>query len=433
MTQHPPSGTLLAKAYAETPGLPVERCYVGTDAAAQLAVFAKERCGGACLVVSDTNTRAAAAEPVLRALTGGGIAVTEKTFDDPHLDATEALGDAVAEAGTGCDFFVAIGSGTVCDLAKHAGTKNERPVLLFASAASMNGYTSGITAVKVRGLKRTVSCTPALGVFADPAIVAAAPPRMVAAGVADFLSKCSAGADWRTANILRGEYYDEHALRFYEGILEQILDSAEAIGRGEPEAVGVILEALMLSGLSMLVAGSSSPASGGEHLLSHYLDMKQALYGTPHDLHGAQVGVGTVHCLRLWEKVLALDPTTIDPDALVARQPSDEQVREWALADWGDAVGEEVLAQWKEKSLPPDLMRAEIMRFRDGLPEIAESVSRDLLPSRAVEGAIRQAGGPTKPEDMDAPLEEYQNALQFARFIRSRFTILDLAAELGVD
>ena len=433
MVKYAPPGTRLAQALAETPGLPIAHCHVGAGAAAKLAAFATERCGSTCLVVSDEYTRAAAGEPVLKALADAGKTVNEHVLTGAHVDATEALGDAVAEAGAEAGCFVGIGSGTICDLAKHAGTKTERPVLLFATAASMNGYTSGITAVKVRGVKRTVPCTPALGVFADPEVVAAAPPRMVAAGVADFLSKCSAGADWRTANFLRGEYYDEHALRFYEGILEQVLDSAERIGNGEPEAVGVILEALMLSGLSMLVAGSSSPASGGEHLISHYIDMKQALYGTSHDLHGVQVGVGTIHCLRLWEKVLALDPSAIDPDALVAQQPTDDQVREWAVADWGNEVAEEVLDQWKQKSLPRDLMRAEIMGFRDRLPEIAESVNRDLLPSHIVETAIQQAGGPTKPEDMDAPLEEYRKALHYARFIRSRFTILDLAAELGVE
>lgn len=433
MTEFAAPGTRLARAMAETPGLPIARCYVAAGAAPELAAFAKEHCGSACLVVADERTRAAAAEPVMKALADMGKAATEHVLTGEQVDATGALGDAVAEAGGDADFFVGIGSGTVCDLVKHAGTRNERPVLLFATAASMNGYTSGITAVKVRGLKRTVPCRPALGVFADPEVVASAPPRMVAAGVADFLSKCSAGADWRAANLLRGEYYDENALRFYEGILEPVLDCSERIGKGDPEAIGVILEALMLSGLSMLAAGSSSPASGGEHLISHYIDMKEALYGTPNDLHGVQVGVGAIHCLRLWEKVLALDPSAIDPDALVAQQPTDEQVREWAIADWGDEVAEEVLAQWREKSLPRDLMRAEIMGCRDRLPEIAESVRRDLLPSRVVERAIQQAGGPAKPEDMNAPIEEYRNALKFARFIRSRFTILDLAAELGVE
>ncbi|MCC6696705.1 MAG: iron-containing alcohol dehydrogenase [Candidatus Hydrogenedentes bacterium] len=432
MTEKIPSGALLARAYAETPGLPIEVCHIGPDAAQSLADFARAKCGATCLVVSDENTREAAGAPVLETLARGGKNISEKVLGGGHVDATEELGDEVAEAGASSDFLVAVGAGTICDLAKHAGTKLNRPVLAFATAASMNGYTSGITAVKVNGLKRTTPCTPALGVFADPAVIAAAPHRMIAAGVADFLSKCSAGADWRTANFLRGEYYDENALRFYEGILDQVLESAGRVGQGDPEAAGIVLEALLLSGLSMLVAGSSAPASGGEHLISHYIDMKQALYGTSNDLHGVQVGVATIHCLRLWEKVLALNPMTIDPDALVAVQPTDEQVQTWIEADWGPVAGE-VLAQWRQKSLPGDLLRAEIMRFRDHLPQIADAVRRDLLPATLVADTIRNAGGPITPDEMDAPLDEYNKALKFARYIRSRFTILDLAAELGVE
>lgn len=430
MKSHKGVGELLARAYTQTPNLPIERCYIGRDAAAQLGAFAAKRCGASCLVISDVNTHAVG-KAALDALRAAGKTIGEHVFDESHLDATAELGDRVADLGANAEFFVAIGSGTLCDLAKHAGTKIKRPVLSFATAASMNGYTSGITAVKLRGLKRTVPCTPALAVFADPEIVAAAPPRMAAAGVADYLSKCSAGADWRVANILRGEYYDENALRFYEGALDRVLETTARVGAGDPEAVAIALEALLLSGLSMLVAGSSAPASGGEHLISHYIDMKQALYGTANDLHGVQVGVATVHCLQLWEKVLALNPVSIDPDALADAQPPNEQIEQWAIEDWGAEVAVEVIAQWKQKSRPRDVLRAEIAAFRDQLPQIRAALSKDLLPSSTVANAIRESGGPTTPEGMNAPIEEYHNALLRARYIRNRFTILDLAAELG--
>ena len=173
----------------------------------------------------------------------------------------------------------------------------------------------------MRGLKRTVPCRPAIGIFADPHVVATAPQRMLAAGVGDFLSKCSASADWRVAHLLRGEPYDQNALRFYEGIMDGVLDAADRVGRAEPDAVALVLEALLLSGLSMLVAGSSAPASGGEHLISHYLDMKHALYGAENDLHGTQTGVATVYCLRLWEHVLALDAGRAQP-GVAGRRPA---------------------------------------------------------------------------------------------------------------
>ncbi len=411
--------------------LPIEACYLGEGAGPRLAAFAREKCGTTCLVVSDENTRRAGGESVLSALSAAGKKCIEQIYGPDPLKATEALGEEVARIGRDADFFVAIGSGTLCDLAKYAGDKLRRPVLLFATAASMNGYTSSIVAMKVRGLKRTSPVTPAIGVFADPEVVAMAPAKMAAAGVGDFLSKNSSSSDWYTAHFLRGEYFCRRPGDFFEGTQERLLEAAPRVAQRDPEAVAVVLEALMLAGFSMVVAGSSAPASGGEHLISHYLDMKHATKKTPNDLHGAQVGVGTVYTLGLWEKVLALEPAKMDVEALLDQQPSEEQIERWIEEDWG-AVAPEVLSQWRQKALDRDKMRIEIEKFRKGLPELQAALEKELLPAETVARAIREAGGAAEPEGLLAPLEEYRNALRFARFLRNRFTILDLAAEVGV-
>ena len=415
-----------------THAIPIEACYIGVDAAEKLAQFARDRCGRSCLVVSDQQTRHVGGERLLSALSSVGKRVEERVYGGARLEATEALGEEVIRLGGQMDFFVAIGSGTLSDLAKYAGDKHRRPVLLYPTAPSMNGYTSAIVALNARGLKRTLPCAPALGVFADPEVVATAPARMAAAGVGDFLSKCSSCSGWYAAHFLRGGYYCERPREFFEGIQEQVFAAAPGVRQADPEAVATLLEALLLAGLSMVVAGSSAPASGGEHLISHYLDMKHVLRGTPNDLHGAQVGVATVHCLGLWEKVLAIEPGQLDVEAALDAQPSDQQVRTWVEEDWGPAAPE-VLAQWQAKALDRDGLRTELERFTRGLDALRKGVERDLLPAGTVTAAIHSAGGPTAPEGLDAPTEEYHNALRYARFLRDRFTILDLAAEVGLS
>jgi glycerol-1-phosphate dehydrogenase [NAD(P)+] len=425
-------GTVFDCPCGERHELPIERCHIGSDAAVQLAGFARDRCGSRALVVLDENTQAATGDAVQRALRDAGKQVIEKRYPAQAIEATDKLAHEVAEAGADCDFYVAIGSGTLSDLAKSAGSEQKKPVLLYATAASMNGYTSAIVALKVRGLKRTLPCQPATGIFADPEIVAAAPQRMAAAGVADFLSKCSSSADWRAAHILRGGYYCHRPREFNEGIQERLFAAAPAIGRGEPDAVRIALEALILSGFGMVIAGSSAPASGGEHLISHYLDMKGALYGTACDLHGVQVGVGTVYTLGLWEQVLALDEAHLDIDALVASQPSEEAIEQAIFEDWGEQVGQEVLDQWQQKRLDESGLRAELLRFRRELPVLRQVLPEDLVPAATVAAAIEASGGPTTPEGMEASVDEYYKALTHARYLRNRFTILDLAVETGV-
>jgi glycerol-1-phosphate dehydrogenase [NAD(P)+] len=160
--------------------------------------------------------------------------------------------------------------------------------------------------------------------------------------------------------------------------------------------------------------------------------MKSALNGTPHDLHGAQVGVATVHCLKLWERVIAVDPDGVDVDACVAAQPADAEVRARIKAMWSELVAGEVLDQWAEKSRDRDEIAAELRKFKLEHAQLADSVAQDVLPAHSVEAAIVAAGGPTQPEELDVPFEDYTAALSNARFIRNRFTILDLAAELCI-
>ncbi len=409
----------------------IETCHIGADAAARQAEFMRAKNIDSCLIVADPNTYGAAG-PVLDALTKAGIKTSEWVLEEEAPDATDTLGDEVTSRIGKVDAVVGIGSGTICDLAKYAGDKTGKPALAYATAASMNGYTSGIVAIKVNGLKRTVPCRPLTGVFANPEVFSAASQRMTAAGFADYISKCSASADWAAAHFLRGEYYDPNALQFYEGILDKVLARTDRIGSGDPDTIATVMEALLLSGLSMLVAGSSAPASGGEHLISHYIDMRASLNGTPHDLHGVQVGVATCYCLALWEKVVECEPADMDIDALIDAHPSAETIDEWITEDWG-AVAEEVRSQWCEKALDRESLRQELTMIRDRHQELCAAVKPDLKSSVMIAAAIQESGGPTLGNQLEVPLDEYINAKARARFIRNRFTILDLAAELGID
>jgi glycerol-1-phosphate dehydrogenase [NAD(P)+] len=225
--------------------------------------------------------------------------------------------------------------------------------------------------------------------------------------------------------------FDATAREFFDGTTEAVLEAAPNVGRGEPEGVATVLEALMLSGCSMVVAGSSAPASGGEHLISHYLDMKSALNGTPHDLHGTQVGVATVYTLDLWRRIMDLEPADLDVDALATARPDPAIIAQSISDDWGP-VAAEVQAQWDGKRLDDGAFRAYLGRFRDRHGDLRRELPRDWLSPETVGGAIEASGGPVRPEDLHAPLDEYENARRRARYIRNRFTVLDLADDLGL-
>lgn len=56
--------------------------------------------------------------------------------------------------------------------------------------------------------------------------------------------------------------------------VEIVVEESTRIKDRNPEAIKAVTEALVLSGIAMSFVGNSRPASGSEHHLSHYWEMK---------------------------------------------------------------------------------------------------------------------------------------------------------------
>ena len=224
--------------------------------------------GGRALVVSDENTHEAAGRSVEQTLADAGLAHDSVVLDDPCVPDPEALERVKERMPSATDFVVGVGSGTINDLSKLASSDTGKPYVACATAASMNGYPSPIAAVLFEGVKRTWPASPPVAVVADLDVLSRAPLPMTQAGLADLLSKSTANSDWRMSSLVVGGYYCSKPLEMLEETETRCQEMAGEIGRGEPEAMRVLIAALVLSGYSMVVAGSSCPASGGEHLIS---------------------------------------------------------------------------------------------------------------------------------------------------------------------
>ena len=173
----------------------------------------------------------------------------------------------------------------------------------------------------------------------------------------------------------------------------------------------------------MVVAGTSSPASGGEHLLSHLWDMDALLAGQPVRLHGAQVGVATILSTALYQRLSALkrpvfrDPTSWETEEARIRAdfgPLSEAVLPEARAKHKGSMGRicDLEVFWNE-------IREELTTF--GIPT-PDDVKQPLI----------RAGAPCTLADLGLSREDAHRALRIARDIRNRYTVLDLAYELGV-
>src|ERR1700743_1028390 len=149
-------------------------------------LVASLKLGHRLAVVADQATYEAMGARVARALRGlGSVGVV--VLDRPNADMAEVR--SLTDKLRGFDAVVAVGSGTVNDLCKYVTGLDGRRYCVFATAASMNGYTSSTASLTLdSGLKVSLpSHTPA-GFFVDLAVSAAAPPHLAASGFADCLA-----------------------------------------------------------------------------------------------------------------------------------------------------------------------------------------------------------------------------------------------------
>jgi glycerol-1-phosphate dehydrogenase [NAD(P)+] len=370
-------------------------------------------------VVSDRTTHALAGAAIERAL-AGTVAVTSIVLDAdvaPDRAASQRLCDACA----GVDALVAVGSGTVNDLCKHVAATLGRPYAVFGTAPSMNGYTSTNAAITVDGHKRSLPATLARGVFLDLDILAAAPARMIRAGLGDSLCRSTAEVDWRLSHHLFGTPFRRAPFAMLAPDEALLLDDPASLLSGDPQAMEALARTLVLSGLGMTLCGGSQPASQGEHLVSHYVDMfapaARAAY-----LHGEQVAVATLALARLQARMLAapaprLNACAVDRAALVAR--------------FGSEVGESCWDAFAPKALTParaDALSARLAAHWDTWR--ADLVAVAVGPAR-LEAAMAKAGVPRTPAAIGLDGEFFDDALQNARFLRDRYTFLDLADDAG--
>ncbi|MFW9997401.1 MAG: iron-containing alcohol dehydrogenase [Candidatus Odinarchaeota archaeon] len=218
--------------------------------------------------------------------------------------------------------LIACGGGRVMDLVKIAASITSSSWISFPTSASHDGFSSPFIGYLLRQelekLKKgnkgpkypDYDPISPIAIVADIKFVKEASYSFLAAGFCDLIAKRTAYADWQLANRLRGEYFDEHAATFglFSGEIAE--KGIKLVANGHERGFGLVVQALGNSGIAMSLAGNSRPASGSEHLISHYLDTLSIKHGLKSGLHGFQVGLATIitsylHAMN-WEKVKAL-------------------------------------------------------------------------------------------------------------------------------
>lgn len=402
--------------------LPRELWY-GPDCYSALVRIAGGAAGrGLVAVMMDKRTRKAAGDRVVDLLQQSGLPVMPVVVPDqpdggsPICD--DVTHDAIISSLGAVTLIVTVGSGVINDLGKWIAGERGIPFISFATALSMNGYASANVAPTLNGVKSAVMARPAIAVLGDPEVLANAPYRLTTAGLGDIMAKSVSIADWHLSHELFGDYLCERSTGLISDIEPEYLDHPENVRDREPRAIEALFSGLVLTGLATAMAGSSQPASGGEHVVSHGLDMLGTSHGGTHELHGRQVGVATILVTELYRRILAVE----SPDFSLAAPPE--------FSFWGRfSAGMEKQFAGKQKKM--EIARAKLAKSGewDRLRTTLDGIARR---PEVVRDCLRRADAAWRAEDIGLTRDYLRDVFVHAREMRPRFTVLDLAFMAGI-
>lgn len=192
------------------------------------------------------------------------------------------------------DAVVGIGGGSCLDVSKLVASLSGIPFVSVPTQLSHDGICSPVAVVPDPSTdKASLPVHGPLAVFISIPTLLTAPLRSLRAGVGDIISNPLALRDWELAATLGHDEIDragwELSVESYH-LIEPLLEKDFLDSRPDAESLALLANALVVSGMSMMISRSSRPASGAEHKISHAID--EVLGGRA--LHGEQVAFGCI-------------------------------------------------------------------------------------------------------------------------------------------
>lgn len=378
--------------------------------------------GRRIIVVADKRTWAIAGERAKEALEQTGWSVQDIIVPDTRTggpvcdDTTHAwLNNLMPPA----DIALAVGTGVINDLTKWSAFDKDVPYAVFATAATMNGFTAANVAPTIKGVKSLIRAQAPLAVFAIPSIIIEAPFELTAAGLGDTIAKPISTADWIFNHLFCNESFCRYCSEIINSLEPYYLDRPGDISNRKPAAIEALFNALLYSGIAMTIIDTSAPASGGEHLFSHTLDMMSSIDGAAHDLHGRQVGLGTIFASALYDRIFKIEKPVCHPC------PDDID-----STFWGSLAGN--VRQEYEQKIP--MLTTICEKLADGkIWDAFLAAARQQVRSPAqIKNCLKTAGAAHTFADIGCSRERLLSAALHMHQIRKRPTIIDLAWILGI-
>lgn len=388
--------------------------------------------GKMILLVADQNTYEVSGKNIELAVSKNFLVKTI-VFQSPHLvpdeDALQRLQSGVATGDIGA--ILVIGSGTLNDLGRFISFTEKIPYFVVCTAPSMDGYASMVSPLIVKGLKKTLPAVYPWGIFADIGIMKNAPLQMLHAGFGDIAGKYTALADWKLANILHGEHYCELIVQLVQKAIDQCAAAAPALSLRKPEAIHNITEGLVLSGMCIGMVGSSRPASGEEHHLSHTWEMMGLIAGRETLLHGNQVGIGTEIILHIYHHLGQIDIQALYKSGKYRTLTREKWMKNIVTLFGKHADG---IIQEKEQYINFDKHSREqtARNITEKWEQLKKEIFLTVPAPEEYRDMMKSAGIFLTPANLGLDRDSFRLSLIVAKDVRQRYGVLQLLEDMGI-
>jgi len=209
------------------------------------------------------------------------------TFDNNNIE-IENVTRIAFQIPSGTQAVIGVGGGKAIDTAKYMSFLNNVQFISVPTSVSNDGFASSTCSFFINGKRKSVPAKMPYGIIVDIDVIKGSPEKFIYSGIGDLISKITSLYDWK--------FEEENGITVIDGFAATIARKSvnsfirmECTNIRSEVFLEELVESLIMSGVSVEIAGNSAPASGSEHLISHALDES---IDSP-QLHGVQVGIGT--------------------------------------------------------------------------------------------------------------------------------------------
>jgi glycerol-1-phosphate dehydrogenase [NAD(P)+] len=335
------------------------------------------------------------------------------------------------EDARSADLVLSVGGGTVSDIGKKVSHILGVPNWCVATAPSVDAYSSGTSALKLKDGHRTERARPSELIFADLAVLEQAPEILFLSGVGDLLAKYLSYLDWNLSALITGEFICEETARLCLDSAREALEAVRTLDGDRRVAVRSLTDAILLSGLAMQAVGASRPASSAEHTISHFWEIAGFVGEEAHDLHGLLVGLSCFILLpgyrAFYEELPAL---RIDPTERAGRLAA-EPGWERALVPEMERFRPQIEREMGQRRADPPDYHSRLRSTKENQASIA-SLAVPILSELDRSVAVLQSRGfPFRLADYKLDPEKAILPVRWVRCLRNRYSSFDLIHEVG--